>query len=336
MLRVFHVSGVASLIGLGVAFYYDRWEGVLIAVILSLLEICLSFENAIVNATVLKDMAPIWRERFLTWGIVIAVFGMRLIFPVMLVSAMTDLSPLMVVDFALERPLEYEKYLASAHGSISAFGGMFLLMVFLEFIFDHKRQTIWIGPVERPLSEMGKVKASEIIFALLILLLIQHFEVPEQRASILVSGLAGIVTYAIVHGLAKYINNRYNSSAATKVANTVAKGGAMSFIYLEFLDASFSFDGVIGAFAITKDIILIMLGLGIGAFFVRSLTILLVERQTLQKYIYLEHGAYYALGSLSVMMLLGIHYHIPEVVIATLGATIIGISLISSIKARHS
>ena len=124
------------------------------------------------------------------------------------------------------------------------------------------------------------------------------------------------------------MNNYYSGS---KAGATFKNAGAMSFVYLEVLDASFSFDGVIGAFAITKDIIIITLGLAIGAFFVRSLTLLLVDRKTLQNYIYLEHGAHYALGALAFMMLFSIVYHIPEIYIGGTGMVIVLLSFLSSV-----
>ena len=86
------------------------------------------------------------------------------------------------------------------------------------------------------------------------------------------------------------------------------------FLYLEVLDASFSFDGVIGAFAITNDIVLMALGLGIGAMYVRSLTVYLVRQGTLDDYVYLEHGAHYAIGALAVILLVTIQYEINEVI----------------------
>lgn len=331
MVKVFYVSGTAAVLGIIAAYYYAGWEGVFFTAILSVLEISLSIENAIVNAIVLKDMSEKWRERFLTWGIIIAVFGMRLLFPVILVSTMTHLNPLAVIDLAIEFPKEYAHYLHAAHDTIAAFGGMFLLMVFLEFILDHEREIHWLGVLERNISKIGSIEAIEVTVALIILLMIQSCVLPAKRAPILVAGISGLTVYVIVYGLAKFLNSRYGPNSGRHVEHA----GLMSFLYLEFLDASFSFDGVIGAFAITKDIVIIVLGLGIGAFFVRSMTILLVQKRTLQKYIYLEHGAYYALGALSILMLLSIFMSIPEVLIGTLGAIVIALAFLSSLRHNH-
>jgi hypothetical protein len=97
------------------------------------------------------------------------------------------------------------------------------------------------------------------------------------------------------------------------------------------LDASFSFDGVVGAFAISSDILQITLGLGIGAMYIRSLTVFLVRKGTLDDYVYLEHGAHYAIGALAVILLVGIKYHIPEIVTGLIGVAFIGLALGSSI-----
>ena len=110
----------------------------------------------------------------------------------------------------------------------------------------------------------------------------------------------------------------------------------MSFLYLEVLDASFSFDGVIGAFAITQDVVIIMLGLAIGAMFVRSLTVFLVRQGTLDEYVFLEHGAHYAIGTLAAIMLISMTHEIPEVVTGLVGAALIGLSVYSSVQYRKT
>lgn len=326
MLRVFYVSMAVSVLGMAGAAYYAGWSGLFIAFILSLMEISLSFDNAVVNASVLKDMEEKWRRRFLTWGILIAVFGMRLIFPILMVAVITQLNSVEVLELAINNPDQYAVYLHNAHHSISSFGGMFLLMVFLGFLFDSKRKVHWLGVVEEKFSWIGNLESIEIIAALLILVTLQSFVAPEEQNTVLVSGIVGLSVYVIIHSLSTFMNKFY------MVAGSAVRNGFASFIYLEVLDASFSFDGVIGAFALTKDIFIITIGLGVGAFFVRSLTILMVERKTLQNYIYLEHGAHYALGALATLMLVGIFYDVPEVVIGGVGFIVILLSFISSVR----
>ena len=114
------------------------------------------------------------------------------------------------------------------------------------------------------------------------------------------------------------------------------KTGLISFLYLEILDASFSLDGVIGAFALSSNIFVIAAGLGIGAFFVRSFTIYMLRQGTLQSYRYLEHGAFYAVVALAIMMLIGSVIHLPEVVVGGIGLVFIVLSFYSSWKENNN
>jgi len=127
----------AGLVG---GFFLGGWQAVFIILILCILEISLSFDNAVVNATVLKDMSEVWQRRFLTWGILIAVFGMRIVFPVIIVSIVSGLSPWGAIKVAVNDPDAYAAYMTSAHISIMAFGGAFLLMVGLSFFFDEEKE----------------------------------------------------------------------------------------------------------------------------------------------------------------------------------------------------
>jgi hypothetical protein len=123
------------------------------------------------------------------------------------------------------------------------------------------------------------------------------------------------------------------TTAASKRGEVLKQTGwaaFITFLYLEILDASFSFDGVIGAFAITKSVILIAAGLGVGAVWVRSLTVYMVHKGTLDKYKYLEHGAHYTVGVLAATLLLGIFTHVPEGVAGLAGVTFVGSAYISS------
>jgi hypothetical protein len=328
MLKVFYSSIIVSILGVAAAFYYGGLVAVTIVAILAVLEISLSFDNAIVNASILKDMEPKWQDRFITWGILVAVFGMRFIFPIVLVAFVTHLSSWEVLKLAVQQPEDYARYLTSAHASISAFGGMFLLMVFLGFILNHKRDIHWLGVLEQKIGLIGNLESIEVVVAMLILLALQSIIPGEMQATVLISGIAGLATYVIIHSLAEYMNEFYRHSG---VGTKFIRSGFISFVYLEVLDASFSFDGVIGAFAITKDVVIIMIGLAIGAFFVRSLTLLLVHRRVLQNYVYLEHGAHYAIGALALMMLFSIVDHIRDIYIGGVGVIIIFLAYISSV-----
>ncbi len=332
-LRIFFISGVLTLLSLGLIGGFIGTEALIIATILIVVEITFSFENAIINAKVLAGVSEFWRKIFITVGILIAVVGMRLVFPIVIVAVTAGLSMDSVVNLALNQPEKYAKELNEAHVSIAAFGGMFLLMLCLHFFFDPKRKVRWLNIIEKPLQDMSKWWLySAVSFAILVILtFIPTNHEPQQTLS---AGLVGIATYIAIHGLAELFGRRQQKTTSKVLKSGMA--GFMAFLYLEVLDASFSFDGVIGAFAVTKDVLLIAIGLGIGALWVRSLTIFMVEHKVLHAYRYLEHGAHYTIGVLAVVLLSGIFFDIPEAIAGVAGLVIISASILSSMSARRA
>jgi hypothetical protein len=337
-MRHFKYSFIIAAICLLLAFAWgggtEKIEGGLsamaLALILGVMEVSLSFDNAVVNAGVLKDMDRKWQQIFLTIGILIAVFGMRLLFPILIVSSATGQGFGDVAMMALHNPDEYSRHLEASHVSISAFGGMFLFLVFLHFMIDEAKDVHWIDVIEGRLMQLGKLDSVQAMIALAVLYVLYHYlplHDEHSRTSMLAAGVAGIILYILVSSVDGLFENEEEGEAAAQVAK---RAGIAGFLYLEVLDASFSFDGVIGAFAITRDVVIIMLGLAIGAMFVRSLTVYLVNKGTLDEYIYLEHGAHWAIGILAGIMLASITFHIPEVVTGLIGVAFIVVSLISS------
>ncbi|MFE2214739.1 DUF475 domain-containing protein, partial [Streptomyces canus] len=302
VLKTFGWSFAVTALGLVAAVLYGGWEGFGVVAILSILEISLSFDNAVVNAGILKKMNAFWQRIFLTVGVLIAVFGMRLVFPVVIVAISAKMGPIEAVDLALNNKDHYQELVTDAHPAIAAFGGMFLLMIFLDFIFED-RDIQWLRWIERPLAKLGKVDMLSVCIALVVLLVTaftfathahQHGGAHVDKAqTVLISGIAGLITYMVVGGLSGYFEDKLEEDeereheeeeqaereGKPKSAVLMAgKAAFFMFLYLEVLDASFSFDGVIGAFAITNDIVLMALGLGIGAMYVRSLTVYLVRQ----------------------------------------------------------
>ncbi len=339
-------SFVFTAICFGLAGYWGHhsgfglWAALWVTFVLSILEISLSFDNAVVNASILKTMDAFWQKMFLTVGILIAVFGMRLVFPIVIVAVVTGLGFVEVINLALKEPVRYGQVLTSAYPMIAAFGGSFLLMVFFNFIFDLKRKVHWLGTFERYLAAMGKLDSLGIVLALIVAVAISLFVTEALRFHVLLSGVAGVMLFIIINSLDGLFEMAMGtddsaSGSAADLPVSVARNGLMGFLYLEVLDASFSFDGVIGAFAITRDVVIIMLGLAVGAMFVRSITIALVRRGTLGHYIYLEHGAMYAIGVLAVIMLIGVRIHVPEVVTGCIGAAFICAAFYSSLRHRR-
>ncbi len=303
-----------------------------IAAILSVMEVSLSFDNAVVNASVLKNWNDFWQTIFLTIGILIAVFGMRLVFPLVIVAQAADLGMMEVWDLALNNPKAFSTHLINHHAEVAAFGGVFLLLVFLNFIFDEDKELHWLGNVEAKMASFGKVGSMSILIALLVVIFSVGMVEASKQYVVLVAGVWGIIVYVGVD----FISNLLEKEEGDVNIGAAVKGGGIGgFLYLEVLDASFSFDGVIGAFAITNDVVIIMLGLAIGAMFVRSMTIYLVRQGTLEEFVYLEHGAHYAIGILALIMFASMKYHIPEIFTGLIGVAFIVASLWSSIKHKR-
>ncbi|MFF5566544.1 DUF475 domain-containing protein [Streptomyces sp. NPDC012623] len=355
ILKTFGWSFAITALGLAFAAWQWGWQAFGIVLILSVLEISLSFDNAVVNAGILKKMNAFWQKIFLTVGVLIAVFGMRLVFPVVIVAISAKVGPIEAVELAVQNPERYEDLVTDAHPAIAAFGGMFLLMIFLDFIFED-RDIKWLSWLERPLAKLGKVDMLSVCVALIVLLVAAmtfatdaHTSTgyQDKSATVLLAGIAGLITYLVVGGLSGYFEDKLEEDEEREheeeerakaegkqvsVAGMAGKAAFFLFLYLEVLDASFSFDGVIGAFAITNHIFWMALGLGIGAMYVRSLTVYLVREGTLDDYVYLEHGAHYAIGALAVILLVTIEHSINEIVTGLVGVVLIAAAFWSSVR----
>jgi hypothetical protein len=357
ILKTFRWAFVLTAIGLAGGFLLGFREGgtlsvafqsLVLVAILSILEISLSFDNAVVNATILERMSPFWQKMFLTLGIAIAVFGMRLIFPLIIVSITAPLNPVEVIELALKGgtgPGSYAQHLHEAHPAIAAFGGMFLFMIFLAFVLE-EQEVSWLAWLERPLARIGKLDQLNVVIALIVLLIasavLTTTAAHQTAAVVLVAGALGIVSYLLVNGLGELFetsaddaHEEEHGTAGTNgqsgTVKAVGRAAFFLFLYLEVLDASFSFDGVIGAFAITSDIFIIAIGLGVGAMYIRSLTVYLVRKGTLNEYVFLEHGAMWAIGALAIILMITIKFEVPEVVTGLIGVAFIAAAFISSL-----
>ena len=360
--RTFGWSFAVTIACLAGAFLLGGPTAFALVAILSVLEISLSFDNAVVNATILVRMNAFWQKMFLTVGILIAVFGMRLLFPLVIVGVTAKIGPVEAVQLALEggpieEPGTYAYLLHAAHPSIAAFGGMFLFMLFLDFVFED-RDIRWLTWIERPLAKIGKLDQLAVVVALAALTASAEL-FAENPGTVMVAGVLGMVTYLLVNGLGELFEAESHAtlpdpadlvgvhgdaeqvedslrdvtgrSQHPSVVGVAGRAAFFLFLYLEALDASFSFDGVIGAFAITQDIFIIATGLGVGAMYIRSITVYLVRKGTLGDYVYLEHGAHWAIGALAVILLVTIRHEVPEIVTGLVGVGFIGAAFISSL-----
>jgi uncharacterized protein len=303
-------------------------HGLITMLALTALEITFSLDNAVVNAQVLEKMSYFWRRMFMTVGILIAVFGMRLVFPVAIVAVTAHLDIASVITLALNHPKDYALVLQTAHPTIAAFGGMFLLMIFLDYIFGEANMR-FVAAVVRHLRIKGAERYLQILLAVGILASVCLLVPDAQRFGVMLAGLVGMTAFITVRALSDWFAASHAKHKETNKA--FVRGGFVTFLYLEMLDASFSFDGVVGAFAVTSNVILIAAGLGAGAVWVRSITIDLVKNGTLKQYPYLDLGAHVAIGSLAVLLLLGIGYELPDLLAGSIGLGIILLSFFASV-----
>lgn len=307
------------------------WDAGLIALILIAVEVVFSFDNAIINARVLERLSAIWQKLFLTIGAIIAVFGMRLLFPLLLVAIPEHDSIGSVVNLALHHPGEYAAKLASIHVSIAAFGGAFLLTLALQFFLDDEREELWLERLERSLQRFSKVwlAAPIAIAAVLLTAVLPSNDNPRETIT---AGILGVLTFTLLQ-LFNFTVSRVQRASERRSGRQRGQAAFVFFLYLQILDASFSFDSVIGAFAITDKIILIFIGLGIGALWVRSLTVYVVQNHAIQKYKYLDHGAHYAILVLAIILLISTILEVPDMVAGVMGVAIIITSLFASKRA---
>lgn len=317
---------LVTALGLVAVYVYQGVAGVIIAALLVVLEVSLSFDNAIVNARVLTRMTPVWQKRFLTWGMLFAVFFTRAVLPILIVAASVWMNPIAIAQLAFSNPEEYGHLLEGAHYIINAFGAVFLMMVGLKYFFDSAKHEHWLHAIESRLSRWGSIEAIEVALVLTALLC-TAYAVQEHALEILAAGTVGLLSFIVVQGSASALS--FNESHAHSA-------GLALFLYLNMIDVAFSLDSVVGAFALSTNLLTIIVGLGVGAYFVRSLTVYMVRGKTLESFAYLEHGAHWAILGLATAMLLGLIMNVPEPITGLVGLVFIGFAFYSSLQVKRS
>lgn len=318
LLRIYWFALGATI---AVWIFVAIWGGpaaLLTVVALTLLETTFSADNAVVNSKVLVTLSPRWQKLFLTVGIFIAVFVVRFALPILIVAGTAGLGIVEVLKLAFNDTAAYEHALVKAEPMIGAFGGTFLAMIALSYFIDYEKKTHWLKFLESRLGRLGKFD-NLTVFIMLLASILLYFTVDQAYHSAVL--IASISAMALHVGLS-LVEAAFEKSkkSALSAKQKIGWAAFAAFMYLEILDASFSLDGVIGAFAITSSIVLIMAGLGAGAVWVRAITIHLVRTKALNRYIFLEHGAHWAIAFLSVVMLLKLyHIEFPEWIVGGLG-----------------
>lgn len=334
-LRIFWFSSLITVIFGVIVAVYGGLSSLWLFAILCILEVTFSFDNAVINSRILSRMSKLWQTIFLTIGIFIAVFLVRFALPILIVQLATGIPFGEVITMAFNDPERYGEEVHKAGPVIEAFGGTFLLMLGISYFLDREKVVHWLKPIESRLAQAGRIRYIKLIFMACVAVLLYLTVEPELKDTVLVSSILGIVLQFGLHSLSVLFEKRFNS--VNKAGHLVGWAAFASFMYLEVLDASFSFDGVIGAFALTSSVLLIVTGLGVGAFWVRSLTIYLMRAGTLAKYRYLEHGAHWAILALGVLMLIKLyHVELPEAVTGSLGLVFIMTAVITSILEKRS
>ena len=327
-LQIFWLSGLITITLGIIMFMHGGLMGLWLFTILVILEVTFSFDNAVINSRVLIRMSPFWQKLFLTVGIFIAVFVVRFLLPIFIVMLTSGHGFIEVIQMALNNPKAYGDTLHHAAPTIDAFGGTFLMMIGISYFMDRKKDIHWLQRIEKRLARAGAYK-NLTVFVMLAAAMALYFTVDDAyKVTVLVASITGTLLHIGLDIFGSFFEKRQKSSA-TKLVGMAAFG---SFMYLEVLDASFSLDGVIGAFAITNEIVLIIAGLGAGAVWVRSLTVYLMRSGALAKYRYLEHGAHWAILALGVIMLIKL-YHVepPEWFTGSLGLIVISVAILSSV-----
>ena len=331
--RIFAISGLLTIVLGLLVLVYGNMAMLWTYIVLVLLEITFSFDNAVVNSKILTRLSPLWQTLFLTVGIFFAVFVVRFLLPIFIVMMTAGLSGVDVIDLALNHPTEYSHELEKAAPMINAFGGTFLLMIGLYYFVDRDKDIHWLGKLEHALARADRIRFLKLSIMVLAALAMYATVGPEFRDAVLIASLLGIGLHVVLESISAFFEKRNHTSGKSKKAvQQVGMAAFASFMYLQVLDASFSFDGVIGAFAITNSVLLIMTGLGAGALWVRSLTVYLVRNGTLAKYRYLEHGAHWAILALGVVMIAKLyHIELPEWLTGSLGLIFVVTAVVSSV-----
>ncbi len=335
LLRIYGFSLLATLAVWTLIGVYNGFGAFVTVVILTLLEVTFSFDNAVINSRILVTLSQFWQKLFLTVGIVLAVFVVRFFVPLLIVAITAGLGIGEVVNLAFNDPHKYSEELHHSAHMIDAFGGTFLLLVGASFFIDAGKKRHWFKAIERPLAKAGSIPYFTILVMIAMTAAIYignlHRYASDERNAILLAGIVAITLHVLMQVFDKISNSQQKSSVQEKVG----MAAFISFMYLQLLDASFSLDGVIGAFAITSSVVLIAAGLGAGAVWVRSMTIHLVRAGTLAKYKFLEHGAHWAILVLGCIMLGKLYgLELPEWATGSVGLVFVALSIASSTKRR--
>jgi hypothetical protein len=287
---------------------------------LCLFETISSIDNAIINAEVLSTMGERARRWFLIWGLLLAVFVVRGVLPWLIVWATTPaLGPVGALTATFSDDPAVAGAIEESAPILLAFGGTFLVFLFLHWIFLEPKEFGLRG--ERYIAEKGVWFYAAVSVALAVIV---WFAINRQPLMAF-GAVMGSTAFFIVQGF------RNNAELKEQQLKEAHLSDVSKIFYLEVIDATFSIDGVLGAFAFTFSVPLIILGNGIGAVVVRQLTVGNIER--IRRYVFLKNGAMYSILCLGLVMLLdAFGLHIPSYVSPAVTFAVVGYFMYKSIK----
>lgn len=314
---------------------------VLVVVTLGLLETALSLESVAVNAKVLGGMSRFWRGMFVATGLLVTIFGMRFVFPLLIVWAVGDHGFWTMVSLVMQDSMEFRQILQTQFAVFAGFGGAFLLMAFTGFFMDPKKEEHWIRWLERPMWKLGRLKLMSVVATGAISQLFSVHVPNGQGHKFLAAAMLGIATYLLVELMITFLQSGWEKVSVGRPqqgwSGLTSSLEFASLLYLVLLGTSFSFHVVIGAFSLTSNLLIILLGLGVGVLFIQLLSVRLISETKPRAYPFLKHGVFWANGVLSLgLYLQAVEWVIPEVLIGSVGTGFIGSSFVSSLRHRRA
>lgn len=322
-----------------IAIIFAYWFGgrdlaiIVSTVVLAILEISLSFDNAVLNAKKLETMSHGWQMMFLTFGMIIAVGVVRFYIPLQLVATLSGVSLYEAFDMAMTNHAQFQHIIAQSHSMVAGFGAGFLGMLTITFFIDSEREDLWVRYIEKPLQFIGTLGHEKLLATAIMILIAVLIRSLTGSTHIGLCIIAGVVVFHIVEAVKTGLEKLDESESTGGVGKFLA-GGFGTFIFLEVLDASMSLDGVVAALSISGDIVAVVAGLSIGALAVRSLTIKLVREKTLGGLVYIETGAFYSIALVTICMLVGMFVEIPEWFTGAFSALFIVVAALCSLKVK--
>lgn len=300
------------------------------SMVLTVLGLCVfesisSLDNAVVNADVLQTMSQKARRWFLTWGLFFAVFLIRGLLPWLIVwFSNFDLGPIGALTATMgSDPMVKESLERSAPLLLNG-GGVFLILLFFHWLFLEDKQFGLPGEEFFQKNGIWFYAFTSIFLAWIIWISLKHNPMLAFAASI------GSSAFFITHGFKEQAQK-----AEVALKESTGMSDMSKNLYLIVLDATFSIDGVIGAFAFTMSVPLILLGNGLGAYVVREMTIRGVDK--IRNYPYLKNGAMYSIAFLGAIMLIDAYgLHVPEYIAPVITIAIIGYFFWKSVKAAKA